>query len=190
VKKTAAPQLDVREAAAVSNKLRLLRVGCSAIEAKLVGLVEEGARLSYTVAKAHIYYGVANENVRVVVPFGMTIESVSGKGTEKRPLAEVSVLLGLDYRIALDAWEPDDDRRIRHFAGISGYMHAWPYVRAEVQGLSVKLGLPALTLPLLVSGRAAELVNASPFGEPPPNSARLGPDTKASSKKARRREPT
>ena len=59
------------------------------------------------------------------------------------------------------------------FVGISGYLHLWPYLRAEVQCLTTKLGLPPLVLPVQMSSHAAAAVTVVQASELP-GRTRLG----------------
>ncbi|WP_437763118.1 hypothetical protein WME77_34455 [Sorangium sp. So ce764] len=106
-----------------------------------------------------------------MLPFGLTVESV-GSDKESRPakVAELSVAMRLDYSL-VEANGPVTVGDIPHLIGTLGYMHSWPYFRADVQYLTAKLGMPALVLPVVLSGevQARVLVSESPASpdEPP-----------------------
>ena len=55
------------------------------------------------------------------------------------------------------SWTDEDGAYLDDFVGIVGWMHVWPYIRAEVQALSSKLGFPALTLPPLLAGQTKNI---------------------------------
>ena len=74
---------------------------------------------------------------------------------EREVLARMRIQLRVDYA-APDGFCDNEDA-VRHFLGTVGWMNVWPYVRAEVQTLSAKLGFPQLTLPLLLSGQTRDI---------------------------------
>jgi hypothetical protein len=88
--------------------------------------------------------------------FPLSLEVSHGKPGEKKKIAEFTVAIRLDYRLSKSDWSEED---VPHYVGISGFLHAWPYFRAEIQSLSTKLGLPPLVLPPAVSGYAAKHVS-------------------------------
>jgi len=53
----------------------------------------------------------------------------------------------LDY--SLDSTDGIEPKHIEAFSRMNGVYNAWPYWREYVQSMSVRLGLPALTLPLM-----------------------------------------
>jgi hypothetical protein len=76
-----------------------------------------------------------------------------------------------------------------HYAGIVGWLHVWPYMRAEVHCLSTKLGFPPLVLDVMLSGHTSQL-SVRRFGdEPNPAPAkREGKPRKARVVRSRERE--
>lgn len=89
------------------------------------------------------------------MPFEITITF----RTEDNGLEHTVGVINVAYRAQYSLKEePASEEDIPHFVGISGFLHVWPYLRAEVQSLTAKLGLPSLTLPVLVSGHAAQKV--------------------------------
>jgi hypothetical protein len=48
----------------------------------------------------------------------------------------------------------EEEELVPQFLKTAGWAHAWPYLRAEVQSIAMKLGLPPLVLPVLLPGQA------------------------------------
>jgi len=88
------------------------------------------------------------------IPFELTIKFRSEDGAEHN-VGVVQVAYRVEYAVKEESANEDD---IPHYVGISGFLHVWPYLRAEVQSLTAKLGLPSLTLPVVVSGHPAHKV--------------------------------
>lgn len=51
----------------------------------------------------------------------------------------------------------EEEQLVPQFLKTCGWAHAWPYLRAEVQGTAMKFGLPPLVLPLLLPGQAEHI---------------------------------
>jgi hypothetical protein len=90
-----------------------------------------------------VQYVAHAKQVRLLVPFELEVF-----GSDEKVLVGIGVALQLDYELTI----PPSSERALHAAGILGVMHAWPYFRSEVQSLSAKVGLPALTMPTVLSG--------------------------------------
>ena len=52
-------------------------------------------------------------------------------------------------RYSIDATDGFDDEHVKAFGWLNGIHNAWPYWREYVQSITVRLGLPPLTLPLM-----------------------------------------
>jgi hypothetical protein len=136
----------------------------------LVGAIRPGV-LRYNLHKVMVEWSRRENDISAMLPFGLTVESV-GSDKESRPakVAELSVAIQLDYSL-VEANGPVTTGDIPHLIGTLGYMHSWPYFRADVQYLTTKLGMPALVLPVVLSGEVPErvLVSESPSSpnEPP-----------------------
>jgi len=103
--------------------------------------------------------------------------SIAMQSTEQEPerrLGVVHVGYRLEYSFKEDI---SSEEEIPHFVGISGFLQVWPYLRAEVQTLTAKLGLPALTLPVLLAGQAASMVTVKHVREAAPGEGAGADDT-------------
>jgi len=161
------PPLDVSAAARLSNSLRLRDIVCVGLEAKHLtpNEVPADSALGWETPPIQVYWELDDAGLKVIVPFSLFIEAhTDGGGPEKKVrLAEIGVAMRLEYDVNRDeAWSDDD---LPHYVGISSYLHAWPYFRADVQFLSTKLGFPPLILPVIVSGHPAKQVTVTRLSE-------------------------
>ncbi len=179
------PPLDVNAAARLSNGLRLRDIICVGLEAKHL-VPESGvadAALGWEMPPLQVFWELDDAGLKVIVPFTLFIEAHAngGNGDKKTRLAEIGVGLRLEYEVKKgESWSDED---LPHYAGITSYLHAWPYFRADVQLLSTKLGYPPLVLPVIVSGHPAKQVSVTRLSEvktPPPLPRRPKPKKKAS----------
>ena len=70
-------------------------------------------------------------------------------------IVQVTVQVEYDIRKELD---DEQQAALPDFIGVVGWMHAWPYIRAEVQELSAKLRFnPPVTLPVLLAGQTCDV---------------------------------
>lgn len=148
-----AKDLDVRDAARLAEKFSLRAVQVVGVKAQPVSGASERGELGWKLRLVEVAWGYVDGDLRVVVP--VTLAVLRGSEKNAKRAADIGVLLRLDY----EAKGPiDDEKSIASFVGISGCMHAWPYIRAEIQLLSTKIGLPPLLLPPIVSGHVERIV--------------------------------
>lgn len=159
---------DVKLASALSPKIALRGVSFPSVSARIIRPLDK-AGLDYSLSKVRVYWGVEGEELRVMLPFGLHAYPI---GDPEHRVAEFSIAIRLDYQLRLEGDALVNG--IPHFGAICGYMHAWPYFRADIQWLTTKIGLPALVLPVIVSGDvpdrvllSAEPLNAATSGLPP-----------------------
>lgn len=154
------------------------------MQLRAVGFLEIGATftssaerqgLSYDMPIVQAAWRLDGDQVDVQLPFVIEISALEDE--QPVSLARVGVTVFITYAGAANATEDD----LRHFVGISGFMHAWPYLRAEAQALTSKIGLPPLLLPLVVSGAVPSKVKIGP-----PLSAPAAPPKKLKAKATRR----
>lgn len=148
------PVFEVAKASTLNNKLRLEDVGLIALEAKLLQSASE-PRLSFSMSLDGIEWILDDGHIHAVFPVGVTIESVVAK--QRHPLAEIRVAFRASYGLDASFDRSDDLEASEHFLAIVGWLHVWPYVRAEVQQFSSRLGFPALVLPPLLAGQTANV---------------------------------
>jgi hypothetical protein len=156
-----ASDLDVTVAARLSDKVSISRIALVDIRGQLHDVSRKSEyRLSYEVRTTRIVWGrVDPSTVRARFKFGLDMSVLNSEDEETR-LAQIHFIAQSEYSVAA---EDVTDEDLRHFIGIVGYMHAYPYFRAEVQGIVAKLELPPLTLPVVVSGAVPQLVS---IGQP------------------------
>ena len=109
---------------------------------------------------------------------------ISSSAEKSLPLAFVSVTFGLVYRLKGEPWS---DAEISNALGVMGYLHVWPYFRAEVQVLTAKLGFPALTLPVAVSGHAERFVRIAKLVDAPADAEDSEAPKETSARRAKRK---
>jgi hypothetical protein len=151
------PQMDV--AIRLASKMMIAEIACIGVEAKHLGHPEEGS-LAFSLPNITIRWTIVGDEVRAIFPFQVLLQIKVDD--ETTTIATINVGYVTVYRVPPEVAEED----IPHFIGISGYMQTWPYFRADVQTLSAKLGLPPLTLPLLLSSQAAEKATVVRLQEP------------------------
>ncbi len=144
-------------------KIRLLDVSCFALRAH-VAPIPGGGTLRYKIEPASVDWHASGGDWNVLMPLELGVEyEVSDEG-DKLPIGTIAITMNLRYRMRT-AEQAIPDEAIPHVLGVNAYMHSWPYFRADVQLLTAKFGLPALTLPVLLSGEVPDkvLVAASAF---------------------------
>lgn len=86
-----------------------------------------------------------------VFPFAITLQAAAVDDRPATNFGRIFVALRISYEFNVPLDEQPDDA-LENFVGFYGFLHLWPYARAEVQSLSAKLGLPPLVLPVLRPG--------------------------------------
>jgi hypothetical protein len=157
------PPLDVQAASRLANNVRLRDITCIQLEAKHIGVVEPRPNVSFSwdSPEPTAVWHLDEDGLRAVFPLRLTIDAVEGDGGDapKTRIAELGVVMRVDYEMKPGGQWADSD--IPHYVGITGFMHVWPYFRTEVQWLTMKLGLPPLVLPVIVSGHPQKRVSVS-----------------------------
>ena len=146
--------LDTAKAAAASSKLRLHHISLFSVEAQVLSTPRKVA-LRFDVSHREALWHIIDD-ISLVCIFGVDLVIGSTETGELEPLANIAVGFRAEYRFE-DSYAPADEELLEHYVGIVGRLHAWPYIRAEIQELSTKLGLPPLTLPVIVSGSTVNL---------------------------------
>jgi hypothetical protein len=166
-----APPLDVSAASRLAQNVRLRDVVCIGLEAKHLGTPEyrPDQSLAWDIPRMTAIWDLKGEDLKVILPFTVFIDvaeaEVEGQPERKTRVAEIGVVMRLDYSLEKQGESVPSEDDVPDFVGVSGYMHAWPYFRAEVQWLSAKLGFPPLVLPVIVSGHAATQVTVQQLSE-------------------------
>jgi hypothetical protein len=157
---------DHKLAGALSSCILLRDVAFMHVNAQVTGAVEDGT-LSYELQKVIVEWSRRDNDVIAILPFGLTavatpsVEATSSnESIEPVKVAELSVTMRLRYSL-VEANGTVAPNQIPHVLGTLGYMHAWPYFRADVQWLTTKLGFPALVMPVVLSSQVPERVLVS-----------------------------
>jgi hypothetical protein len=143
----------VVHAARLSSVIQLVDVAFQLIRAELTNAPR--GRLSYKQELISAVWRRDNAKLTVVFPFRLTLSSIDDGKTEE--IGSISMNIRAQYELQ-EGFSDDMAEDLPHALAVLGFMHTWPYIRAEVQGLTSRLELPALTLPVMVSGHAEECV--------------------------------
>ncbi len=185
---TSYPPVSDTVAAQVVGQVALRAVGVLEIHAQLVDVPGRESDLSYDEPPINVAWVRSGNRVVAVFPCEL-LANQTPPGGEPAPLCRIRVVHQLEYALAEGARDLTDEE-LRNYLGVVGMMHVWPYFRAEVQTLIVKLSLPALTLPVKVSGSAASLVRIGLPGKEPGESAGTGEQSAPKQKGKRATRPS
>lgn len=105
-------------------------------------------------AEANLDRATQRINARVIFSFDSYFED--DERPESPPL-HIDVGFALAY--SLQSLDDIDDEKIDAFGKMNAVYNAWPYVREFVQSTLLRMGLPALTLPVLTSGLLTGIYN-------------------------------
>jgi hypothetical protein len=144
---------DVAKAAKLASSLALRTIAFEAIEGRLVSAPPAAAASAdWALEPPTVTWVMIGREVQVAMPFDVGVTC----GAER--VYEMHVKLRATYDVRAEADVPEA-RDLDHYAGISAVLHAWPYLRAEVQSLSVKLGMVApVVLPNIVASQLPDSV--------------------------------
>lgn len=145
---------DVHAAAKLSRKLLLRDVAIAKLSAERLA-VQTREKLAVKQDLGPVtWLEILGEGVRAVYQCELYIGEADGDAGSV--LGRLFVALCAEYQFVGELTE-EEESLIPHFLGISGWMHAWPYLRAEVQNLTTKLGLPPYVLPPLYAGETSHV---------------------------------
>jgi len=146
---------DHKIAGTLASRIALRDVSFGMVEAKLLGPMSSSV-LSYRTPKMRVQWSRSDRDISALFPF-LLIAECKQEGSDEHlvdDVAHVSIIMRLEYKLLEHAGDISDEQ-LPHVIGTLGYMHAWPYFRADVQWLTTKLGFPALVLPVVLSGEVA-----------------------------------
>lgn len=151
-----APTYDVHRASKLNTKLHLAGVSLFEMHAKhIVSAAVSEPRLTFSLRQQEVVYAALGDDVLPVYVVAVQLQRLDDNDNPV-PLGEIMVAMRAAYA-KHENWTDEDSLYLDDFVGIVGWMHVWPYIRAEVQTLSSKLGFPALTLPTLLAGQTANI---------------------------------
>ncbi|XXT17496.1 hypothetical protein WME94_45435 [Sorangium sp. So ce429] len=152
---------DIKLATSVVPYLRLESVLTPQIAARITD-PREPSTYGYRVERARVAWGMSNQAAIIsIVSFALhIIDPENDQDEHPHILAEIAATYRLEYVLLEDmTFSGDVLAALPHFAAISGFMHAYPFFRADVQMLSTKMGYPALTVGTLTSGEVVSRVS-------------------------------
>lgn len=142
--------------------MALRSVSIIGIEAKAITMPQGKGKLSFDVAHEPAIWNLIED--ALICIFSINVGIAQKQDDQLIVLATMSLTLRSEYALG-EAFSRDEDAHlVPDYAGIVGRLHVWPYFRAEIQALTGKLGLPTLTLPIVMSGQMATLP-VKEFGE-------------------------
>ena len=150
---------DHRIAGACAARILLRDVSFAAVQGKLLAPPDTEGVLDYRLPTVTVHWTRRLNDISLVLPFSLIAEAKQD-ADEPSPgvdLARFSVVIRLEYKL-LEQGGAIEPEQLPHVLGTLGYMHAWPYFRADVQWLTTKLGFPALVLPVVLSGEVTDRV--------------------------------
>lgn len=184
--------LTVDAAAAAAPHLELQGVAITRVSAARIGERTAG-QLFIELPVVNVQWQTVGDTVKAMFPFIVNIFTGTLDG-QRHVTAEIALDLRLDYAFRSAENRPDGDD-LASYVGVSGFMHAWPYLRAEVQSLTAKIALPPLTLPVMLTGEVPDRVTVTrlvALSEPDdavqPESARKLPSSKPAKAGSKRKK--
>jgi hypothetical protein len=153
--------LDVALCGKLARKLALDDISLVSMSAKMVGAVRE-LEPGYEVSKPEVLWDIVDGQLVGLFSLMVSIyslgETKEDGSRDKTPLARIDLSFRASYRFLRSYNHEEDEQYVKHFAGINGLLHVWPYFRSDVQALSTRLGFPPILLKL---GKASAFAQAS-----------------------------
>ena len=148
------PPFDVKALADVANRVSLDSVTLLQIKATRGAVLDETKDLTFAFEYRTAWKRVnARPGIDVTFELDARLEQPDGGERKVGTIIDASISFVLSYE--LPEVPPDDwNDRLALFARVNAPVNAWPYARAELQSLFVKMDLPAIMLPVYRPGRA------------------------------------
>lgn len=161
------------------------------VKVKGIRLIECHAQVSPSSVSAHQQIGVEHRSKaeREGTSLRVTIDVRVWTQSER---ADRLLDIAASYLLTYDVGEHEfDQAQLDAFAALNGMFNLWPYIREFVQSMSVRMGLPALTLPVYrptvsETTAVAAIQPADPHKNPPPAADVARAPKKRASKKSGR----
>jgi hypothetical protein len=183
--------LSIAAATRLSEVVALTSIETIAIDAAVDEFVLEKKNLLYNVPNVSVSWAIVQTSISAIFPFKVLIQSRDELGAVKQ-LAHIGLTLRVGYAVPADASVED----LRQYVAVCGALQCWPYFRTEVHQQSVKIGFPALLLPVLLAKAVTGLIEigrpaqAPPSDEPADAPHALSETTKPSRAKRRAKRKT
>lgn len=161
-------RLDVARAARLNNALAIEQVLLFSLEARLLGPFNDTTAWGYTANFEPLLWVPRPDGLVAMFPLKVTVEDRRPSGVIN--VAEIVVGTKVFYKFAATAGLGEHSDALEDYLGIVGWMHAWPYARADMQNISTRMGLPPLVLPVLLAGQTStvKVVRMDEAAPPPP----------------------
>lgn len=159
------PPLDVARAAKLNSVLRIDQVLLFHLDARQVGPAPATPAFRFSSSFEQVVWSRGPEGIVALFPLKVVIRD--GNEVPEVSVAEITVGMRILYRHSSEQALSDALEFVDDYVGIVGWMHAWPYVRAEVQGITARMGLPPLVLPVLLAGQTVDVAVIRIDGEDP-----------------------
>jgi hypothetical protein len=156
------PPLSREAASRLGTIANVGRVQVFSLMAKLDEQPQEQASLTWNLKAPEFLWDLEGRDLVALLVLEISISMRATELEAERRLGIIHVGYRLEYSFSDEISNEED---IPHFVGITGFLQVWPYLRAEVQMLTAKLGLPALTLPVLLVGQAATMATVKHVSE-------------------------
>ncbi len=143
-KKIERARTELEAAIQVADRIQLETVrlmSCKCLQTALFGPGKKSFKIEKTVSSS-----MDTSTNRVFVLADFTLVTFETGSNEKEPCTTIEASFLLVYQA--DSLEGISDETVNHFGNINGVYNAWPYWREFVQNAIVRMGLPALTIPV------------------------------------------
>lgn len=147
-------ELFIDSARKLNQSLQLENILMVKLEAHVITLTDN-PEFAFKMDLGQVGWARLASGVLADFPVEVVIQDKSETG-QPVDLGAIGVAVRAGYS-ALGDLTAEQETAIPDFLGLVGWMHVWPYVRAEVQSISTKLGFPPLTLPILLGGQTSKV---------------------------------
>ncbi len=145
VKETEQADKDIESFNTFSENLRLLRISLNEVEAKLNNDAEQTDIEKQVYIDKKAYYQVIDDaNFRVFQDFDL---SIADKNNKENSFLTIKSIFTIDFSSEL----PIDENIFKTLAETTVLITAWPYLRELVQSITVRMGVPPITVPPIQS---------------------------------------
>jgi hypothetical protein len=141
---------ELARAGRLNQKLRIEQISLFALDARHVA-ANASPTLAFTMHAETVTWAPVEPGI-VVSLFPLTVDVEHDQDGERTKLAKLHVTTRVFYSRGA-SFEASDLEFVPDYLAFNGWMHAWPYARADIQMLSSRLGFPPLVLPVLLAGQ-------------------------------------
>ena len=173
---------DANRAARLADKFTLNAIRIASLRAEMTQQLTSPSQLGFAFLPFKATWAIREQSLNVAFSFSLRLSQRSKEPKSEQRLGLIKVGFVAAYHIKQTL--SDQERlEVTHYVGVITFLHLWPYFRSEVQAITTKVGLPALTLPVMVSGHAAKFVQVTEAAPPEPTPTTVAPETAPSETK-------